>query len=212
MVSGMEVIHAGRRAAIDLAAAHAAERPTPGAVYLRVIARALEKHLMQDTDCALHWVSPIGETNPFGPPSDTEVWRPEFDDSLVQVGLTDGNSEGMLLYVHAQASRYEPAQLVPLLRIKVLCGHDRAAKELTAVHRWFNSQAFRDLLQQERSWTTFSDLNLGTVFFDPKSGETFEKTTGLHARCLAGGDAMEGDSDQFDSEDRVQRLLEEEGR
>lgn len=204
MVSGMDVIHTGRRAAIDLQAAQAAERPTPGAVYLRVIARALEKHLMQDAECAVHWVAVIGEANSFGPPAETEVWRPDFDDSLLQVGITQGNSEGMLLYVHAQASRYKPAELVPLLRIKVLCGLDRAVQELASVHRWFNSEAFRDLLNLERSWTTFDDINVGSEFFDPMSGEDFEKTSLLRARCLSGGDAMEGDDDVFELTHRVQ--------
>lgn len=204
MVSGLEVLHAGRRAAIELADSQERERPTPGTVYLRVIARALEKHLMQDAECAVHWVAVIGETNPFGPPAETEIWRPEFDDSMVQIGLTDGNSEGMLLYVHAQASRYKPAELVPLLRIKVLCGLDRAVKELAAVHRWFHSKAFHDLVTAERSWSTFEQIEVGGEFFDPQSGEDFVKTSHIRACCLSGGDAQVGDDDVFKLTDRVQ--------
>ena len=201
-----DIIRQSRRAALD-AATLAAHRPTPGSVYLRVIAQALEKALQQGPECAVHWVSVVGERNAFGPPAEEEVWKPEFDDCLVQVGLTRGNSEGMLLYVHVQSDRYKPDSLVALLRIKLLCGVERAVKELASVHRWFASEAFSNLLAAERSWTTFGDLNLETIFFDPQSGETWEKSSGLHAICRSGGDALEGDSDAFDRDAHVQVLV-----
>jgi hypothetical protein len=200
----MDTIRHSRRAVMD---ASAAQRPTPGHVYLRAIAQALEKALQQDPDCAVHWIDVVGERSAFGQPADEEVWKPEFDDFLVQVGLTQGNSEGMLLYVHVQPDRYKPDGLVALLRIKLLCGVERAAKELASVHRWFASEAFSDLLAAERSWTTFGDLNLGTIFFDPQSGETWEKSSGLHAICRSGGDALEGNSDEFDRDAHVQVLV-----
>ena len=201
---GAEVIRRGRQAARSCNVSES-ERPTPGAVYLRVIARALEKHLQQDANCAVHWIAVIDEANTFGPPGEDEVWDPDWDDYQLQIGITEGNSEGMLIYVHAQASRYRPAELVPLLRIKVLCGIDRAVTELVGIHRWFQSEAFANLLRTERAWATFEQIDVGSTFFDPKCGEHFQKTTPLRARCLSGGDAQVGEDDVFQLTDRVQR-------
>lgn len=123
-----EVLQAGRRAclAVELAAAQAAPS---GAVYLRAIAQDLERVLLRDRECAVHWVAVVDEPDTFGPP--TRVW--EFDDSLLQVSLAHGHSEGMLVYVYAQENRYKPSELVPLLRIKLLCGVERALRDMRAI-------------------------------------------------------------------------------
>lgn len=52
--------------------------------------------------------------------------------------LAQGHSEGMLVYVYAQANRYKPAELVPLLRIKLLCGVERALKQMQAIWAYLN--------------------------------------------------------------------------
>jgi hypothetical protein len=82
----------------------------------------------------VHWVAVIDEPDTFGPPK--RVW--EFDDYLLQVSLAHGHSEGMLVYVYAQANRYKPGELVPLLRIKLLCGVERALREMQAIWTYLN--------------------------------------------------------------------------
>lgn len=137
------VIQAGRQAAMSVAVDPA--RDDAGRVYLRTIANELERHMHSHFDSSIHWVSVIGEDSPFGRP--TAVWT--YDDCLLQVGLVQGNSEGMLLYVHAQADRYAPAKLTPLLRIKVLCGPERATQEVQIVWKWLHSLQFRVLTEPQ---------------------------------------------------------------
>jgi len=129
------VLQAGRLACLAVASALAASQPAQGApVYLRAIAHDLERTLMKDPECSVHWVAVIDETDTFGPPK--RVW--EFDDHLLQVSLAHGHSEGMLVYVYAQADRYKPGELVPLLRIKLLCGLERALREMQAIWTYLN--------------------------------------------------------------------------
>ena len=129
------ILQQGRQACLAMELAASAVTTQPGApVYLRDIARDLEHVLSRDPECAVHWIAVVDEPNSFGAP--TCIW--EHDDHMLQVGLTEGNSEGMLIYVHAQASRYKPAELVPLLRIKVLCGVERALKEMQAIWAYLN--------------------------------------------------------------------------
>lgn len=122
-------------------------RDAQGLLYLRTIARALKQHLLLDPECAVHWISVLDENSMDSP---SRTWWYDgvcaLDDCLLQVSLAQGFSEGMLLYVYAQPDRYKPAALTPLLRIKLLCGPARAAKELLAVWRWFNSKEFHDLV------------------------------------------------------------------
>lgn len=124
------ILQQGREAclAIELAASAATAKPGDP-VYLRDIAQDLERTLLRDPECTVHWVSVVDEPNAFGAP--TRIW--EYDEHLLQVSLTRGNSEGMLVYVHAQANRYKPAEIVPLLRIKLLCGVARALHEMQGI-------------------------------------------------------------------------------
>lgn len=129
------ILQQGRQACLGMELAASAESAQPGGpVYLRDIARDLERALSRDPECAVHWIAVVDEPNSFGPP--TRVW--EYDDHMLQLGFAEGNSEGMLIYVHAQASRYKPAELVPLLRIKVLCGVERALREMQAIWAYLN--------------------------------------------------------------------------
>ena len=128
------ILQQGRLACLAVAHTTAQQQPQGGPVYLRTIAVDLERTLMRDPECAVHWVCVVDEPNSFGPP--TRVW--EHDDCLLQVSLAPGNSEGMLVYVYAQADRYKLAQLVPLLRIKLLCGPARAVRELHAIWTYLN--------------------------------------------------------------------------
>lgn len=128
------ILQEGRKACLAIEAAASAPNATGGPVYLREIARDLEKTLLRDPDCAVHWVAVVDEPNSFGAP--TRIW--EYDDCLLQVSLAHGHCEGMLVYVHAQADRYKPAQLVPLLRIKLLCGLERATREVQAIWTYLN--------------------------------------------------------------------------
>jgi len=127
-------LRAGRLACLEMEEAPAAVASQQDAVYLRTIAQDLERKLMQDPECCVHWVGVLDEVDTFGPP--TRVW--EYDDCLLQVSLAHGHSEGMLVYVYAQANRYKPAELVPLLRIKLLCGLERALREIQAIWTYLN--------------------------------------------------------------------------
>lgn len=124
------ILQEGRRAClaseIDISSA---DRQPDDPVYLREIAQDLERMLLRDPECAVHWVAVVDEPGSFGAP--TRIW--EHDDCMFQLSLTEGNSEGMLVYVHAQANRYKPAGIVPLLRIKLLCGVERALKEMHSI-------------------------------------------------------------------------------
>lgn len=129
------ILQTGRQACLEIERASAAARTDPNApVYLRDIATDLERTLSRDPECAVHWVSVVNERGTFGPP--TSLW--EYDECLLQVSLAEGHSEGMLVYVYAQANRYKPEQIVPLLRIKVLCGVERALREIRAIWAYFN--------------------------------------------------------------------------
>lgn len=110
---------------------------------LRTIARALEKHLYEDPESALHWIAVVGEDNV--DPNPTKTWDQVLEDSVLQVAVTDGFSEGSLVYVHAQRDRYAPGAVQTLWRIKVLCGRARAFKEAERVAAWLGSPAFEVL-------------------------------------------------------------------
>jgi len=144
----MNALHQGRQAV--LAQRVDPDRDETGRVYLRTIARRLEEHMLRQPASSVHWVSVVDEPNTFGPPS--QAWTQ--GDCLLQVGLVEGNSEGMLIYVHAQPSRYAPAELVPLLRVKVLCGPAMAAQEVLTVWNWLHSQEFAELVAPAPSVTS----------------------------------------------------------
>lgn len=129
------ILHEGRQACLAVALTASVANAQPGdPVYLRDIAQDLERTLLRDTECAVHWIAVVDEPNSFGAP--TRLW--EHDDCLLQVSLAHGHSEGMLVYVYAQANRYKPGEIVPLLRIKLLCGVERALKEMQAIWAYLN--------------------------------------------------------------------------
>lgn len=132
------ILQSGRQACLAVERVATAQGTVPDApVYLRDIAHDLERTLLRDPESAVHWVAVVNEPDTFGPP--TSLW--EHDDCLLQVSLAQGHSEGMLVYVFAQANRYQPDQLVPLLRVKLLCGVERALREIGAIWAYFNDSA-----------------------------------------------------------------------
>lgn len=117
--------------------------PAPG-THLRTIARALEQYLLRSPDSSVHWISVIGEDNL--EPVPKLMWDAVLADSLLQVSVAQGFSEGMLLYVHAQRDRYKPGNVRALFRVKLLCGPHRAFQEASAVWLFFNSTEFESLV------------------------------------------------------------------
>jgi hypothetical protein len=115
-------------------------------VYLRTIARALEKAILTQPESSLHWVSVVGEDSIA--PTPTKEWV--YDDALIQVGVVNGNSEGCLVYVHAQKGRYEPDKLTALFRIKLLCSAKRAFGEAKLIYEFFESEEFTKAYWQDR--------------------------------------------------------------
>lgn len=111
-----------------------ADRPT---VYLRTLADQLERALRANPDSAAEWVDVLNELS-IDPPLRT--WH--HDDASLHVSLTRGHSEGYLLYVYAQEAVRDPQTLTPLLRVKLLCGAERAVQELGAVWSYLNSPEF----------------------------------------------------------------------
>lgn len=111
-------------------------------VFLRDIGSALEKGMYENPETSLHWVSVMGEDSI--QPVPTKAWH--FNDALIQVGIVNGNSEGSLIYVHAQKSRYQPDLLIPLFRIKVLCSPKAAFAEARAVYEFFESSEFMKMV------------------------------------------------------------------
>lgn len=91
----------------------------------RTVARALTDHL-EISNTSIHWVNVVGEDSL--KPMAEKRW-PD-NDPLLNVMLCQGFSEGMLVYVMAQASRYKPDELTPLLQIKMLGSARHVAGEL----------------------------------------------------------------------------------
>lgn len=194
-------LKSGRLACLALqqqVTAAANERASP--VALRSLANWLERTMLSDPESTVHWITVVDEADSFGPP--TRFWS--YSDYLLQVSLAQGFSEGMLIYVHAQANRYKPGDLVPLLRIKVLCGNDRVFREMQAVWTHLNSPEFDAQCNASPVVARrFDSLPVGESFFDPKAGERFRKVDATSAECLSGGDALSGASDTFAPNDVV---------
>lgn len=115
--------------------------PQAKTVFLRDIARALEKALMANTETNLHWVAVVNEDSVT--PQPLRKW--EFDDHLIQVSIANGFSEGSLIYVLAQPDRYKPDQLIALFRVKVLCNTQKAFGEGGAIFSFFESKEFAQI-------------------------------------------------------------------
>jgi len=67
---------------------------------------------------------------------------------MLNVLIQQGWSEGMLVYVMAQDSRYEPEKQRPLLQIKLLCSRSQLLTELPVIYDFIDRldlDAFRSL-------------------------------------------------------------------
>lgn len=104
------------------------QQPTRKPLMARTVARALTRYL-EDCNTTIHWVNVVGEDSLARVAE--KLW-PD-NDPLLNVMLCQGFSEGMLVYVMAQANRYKPAELTPLLQIKMLGGRSRVASELPCI-------------------------------------------------------------------------------
>jgi hypothetical protein len=114
-----------------------ATAPSITAPTLRRISHLLARHLEATPDNDLYWISVIGEDGM--DPQPALVWDQDLRDSLLHVSVTNGWSEGTLLYVYAQRDRYKPEQLRALFRIKVLCGYLQAFNTARQVWTYFES-------------------------------------------------------------------------
>ena len=92
----------------------------------QTVAEALEKKLVA-ADTSIHWVTVIGEANSWNKPK--VVW-PVEPEPMFGTMVHDGGSEGTMVLVYAFASRYEPQNVTPLLRIKMLGGRKKVGSEL----------------------------------------------------------------------------------
>lgn len=113
-------------------------------ITLREIARFIQEDLSKCDEHNLHWVAVIDESSV--QPVAEALWTQQHADSLLQVVVANGHSEGMLLHVMAQPNRYEPAHLLPLIRVKLLCGHDRAFAAARDLSKLLRSEAFEQLV------------------------------------------------------------------
>lgn len=86
-------------------------------IMARAIARGLEKVLCEKVT-AVHWVAVVCESS-LQP--EARVILPDLDEHIFNVLVSDGITEGCLVYVMAQESRYRPEVQLPVLQIKMLC-------------------------------------------------------------------------------------------
>ena len=90
--------------------------PVRKPLFARTVARALTK-VLEAANTSIHWINVVGESSLDDNP--TLLWPIETD-PMFNVMVQFGWSEGTLLYVYAQDSRYRPEKVVPLLQIKML--------------------------------------------------------------------------------------------
>lgn len=111
-------------------------------VPLRDISRALERYMHSTKDSSLHWINVCYESGLSKLPS--RFWV--YQDYLIDVTVSEGHSEGMLIYVTARKSRYVACNPIPLFQLKVLCGHSTVFNEAKYVYDFFNSKEFYDMI------------------------------------------------------------------
>lgn len=112
-------------------------------VFIRDVARALTRRL-EEAQTSIHWTNVWKESGMQNVPVLT--W-PE-NDPMLNVLVQQGWSEGMLVYVMAQDSRYEPENQKPLLQIKMLCSRSQLLTELPVIYDFLDHldlDAFRSL-------------------------------------------------------------------
>lgn len=112
-------------------------------VFIRDVARALTRRL-EEAQTSIHWASVWKECSLQNVPALT--W-PE-NDPMLNLLVQQGWSEGMIVYVMAQDSRYEPEKQKPLLQIKMLCSRSQLLTELPVIYDFIDHldlDAFRSL-------------------------------------------------------------------
>ncbi len=119
--------------------------PEPAPISLREIGREIERHLNLVTENDVHWVAVIGEDSVQRNP--TKAWTQTHADSILQVAVSQGHSEGHLLYVQSMANRYEPSQVESLFRIKLLCGRNQAFLAARDLDKFLQSGDFQTLVE-----------------------------------------------------------------
>lgn len=90
--------------------------PVRKPLFARTVARALTK-VLEVANTSIHYGNVVGESSIDRNP--TLLWPIETD-PMFNVMVQFGWSEGTLLYVYAQDSRYKPQNVVPILQIKML--------------------------------------------------------------------------------------------
>lgn len=85
-----------------------------------------------------------------------------------------------------------------------MTSHIRLHQTLEAVDRLLQDDKFVLQSASSEEAKQFGDLKIGDEFFDPFCGEAFKKISDTQAECLSGGDAFEGEVDDFEPDDRVQ--------
>lgn len=105
----------------------------------RTVARELTQHL-ELSNTSVYWVGVVGEDSLQSVPA--TLWP--SNDPMLNLMLCQGHSEGMLVYVMAQANRYQPEEVTALLRIKMLGSYTTVCAELPFI--W----EFLDRLDQLR--------------------------------------------------------------
>jgi len=122
---------------------------TTSPLYLRDIGRAISDELQKDSANDVHWLAVTGENSM--DPHPTRVWTEGLADSVLQVAVRRGNSEGMMLYVQALSDRYDVDKVETIFSIKLLCSQNQshlAARDLT---RFLESKEFEALVQGRAS-------------------------------------------------------------
>lgn len=99
----------------------------------RTVARALTRHL-EESNTSIHWVNVVGESSL---QNVAEKRWPDNDPQL-NLMLCQGHSEGMLVYVMAQDSRYKPEEAKPLLQIKMLGGYSTVLSEMAEIWKFLD--------------------------------------------------------------------------
>lgn len=90
--------------------------------------------VLEKAETSVHWVSVVGEDSI--EPKPQILWP--SDNPIYSVAVQHGFSEGMLVYVYAQSNRYEPENVVPMLRIKMLTSMKKLMSELPVIIEYFD--------------------------------------------------------------------------
>lgn len=98
------------------------------------VAQALTRHLEKE-NTSIHWINVAGEASLKEVPE--KAWPNE--DFMLNLMLTQGNSEGMLVYVMAQENRYKPEEAKPILQIKMLGNYKTVLSEMAVIWKFLEN-------------------------------------------------------------------------